>query len=246
MFLTTSFSVRPAVLITLLVVAAADFFSCSKSAFVSLEVSSASFRPSLLESIARLRIRFSASAAPLATFASAGPAGVRAEIIPLPKMLITAIREAVLLAKKSNTGAKPFIKKVCTVSNMESKLDFNLCIDSPEVSAPAAASPNLRSACSSTSFATAWDLSYADSSFTDFPIEFAYFRVAGSSRSTIPNSSSSSGSAFVTPRTSLLKESVKSLPNTREVSLAALPRRVSWSELNPAALPIAAALAASL
>ena len=75
--------------------------------------------------------------------------------MPLPKIVIVATSEEVLLAKKSNTGAKIFIKKVCTVSAIESKLDFNLCIDSPALSAPSAASPNLRSACSNTSFATA-------------------------------------------------------------------------------------------
>ena len=50
----------------------------------------------------------------------------------------------------------------------------------------------------------------------DFPISKPYFRVAFSKRRIIPNSSNSSGSAFVTPRINLSKESPKSLPKATE------------------------------
>ena len=72
------------------------------------------------------------------------------------------------------------------------------------------------------------------------PLAFANFLVAMSSRKMIPNSSNSSGSALVTPRISLLKESVKSLPKVTEASLAPSANPVSCSEVNPAAIPIAA------
>ena len=69
--------------------------------------------------------------------------------------------------------------------------------------------------------------------------------MAFSKRSIIPNSSSSSGSAFVTPRINLSKESPKSLPNAREAFFAAAPSLFNWSGLMPEAVPIAAAFAAS-
>jgi hypothetical protein len=98
----------------------------------------------------------------------------------------------------------------------------------------------------SISFVTAWVRSKAVKSLAVLPIASAYFLVAGSSLSIIPNSSSNSGSAFVAPLTSLLKESVTSLPNIAEVSFAALPNLLSWSTLRPEERPIAAACEASL
>ena len=73
-----------------------------------------------------------------------------------------------------------------------------------------------------TSFKTACDFSKVVKSFADLPIACAYFFVAGSNRRIIPNSSSSSGSAFVTPRTRRLKESSKSLPSAVDAPLAAV------------------------
>ena len=106
--------------------------------------------------------------------------------------------------------------------------------------------PNFDSASSSTKFATAWLLSKAFKSSAVFPILAAYCSVAGLSLNIIPNSSRSSGSAFVTPLTKRLKESVRSLPNTKEAFLAAVPNPVICVALKPAALAIAVAWAASL
>ena len=61
----------------------------------------------------------------------------------------------------------------------------------------------------------------------------------------MPNSSKSSGSALVIPRTKRLKESVKSRPKAWDTFLAAAPNLFNCSGLNPAAVPIAAAFAAS-
>ena len=55
----------------------------------------------------------------------------------------------------------------------------------------------------------------------------------------IPNSSSSSGSAFVTPRINLLKESVISRPKATEANLAPSANPTIWSLENPAAVAIA-------
>ena len=55
----------------------------------------------------------------------------------------------------------------------------------------------------------------------------------------IPSSSSSSGSAFVTPRINLLNESVKSRPKATEAFLAPSANPSIWSAENPAATAIA-------
>ena len=70
--------------------------------------------------------------------------------------------------------------------------------------------------------------------------------VASSSLNIIPNSSKSSGSAFVVPRINLLKESVKSLPSAMDTFLAAPANCLIGQGLAPEALPIAAACDASL
>ena len=77
------------------------------------------------------------------------------------------------------------------------------------------------------------------------PFADANFLVAISSLRIIPNSSSSSGSAFVTPRISLLKESVKSRPRVTEANLAPFASSVICVAVNPAAEAIAVCCAAS-
>ena len=104
--------------------------------------------------------------------------------------------------------------------------------------------PKLFANCSATSLNTAVLLCAILNFSADNPFAAANFLVAISSLKMTPSSSSSSGSAFVTPRINLLNESVKSRPNATEAFLAPSASATIWFCENPAAVAIAVCCAA--
>ena len=145
----------------------------------------------------------------------------------------------VFLDKNSAKNSNGVIK-LLAATIISLKAVCNLAKGFVSLSAFSLNSPKLFANCSETSLKTAVLLCAIVNLSATNPLACANFLVATSNLSMIPNSSSSSGSAFVTPRTSLLKESVKSLPKATEASFAPSANSSTWSALKPAADVIAA------
>ena len=104
---------------------------------------------------------------------------------------------------------------------------------------------NFLSPSSSTAFMKACRLSKVVSSFAFLPSDVAYFSVASSKRTIIPNSSSNSGSNLIAPFVRRLRESAVSLPRAILAFLATSPNLWILEESKPALVASAVARIAS-
>ena len=160
--------------------------------------------------------------------------------------IVTTVISAPKFAEiKSAIPPKTLTKGPCICMKKSLILVANLSKGLSSLSASCSIAPKFAINCLCTSSNTAALLCDMVNFSAINPLAFANFLVAMSNLRIIPSSSSSSGSAFVTPRISLLNESVKSLPRVTEANLAPSANPASWSCVNPAAIPIEACCAAS-
>ena len=162
----------------------------------------------------------------LAKSALASPAFVKAGTIifttPVPKTAIVAIKAAIFPAKKPAIGPATRFIKFMPALTISSKVAANWL--KGLLATEAARAPNFDSPCSMTAFVKAILLSNWVSSSAATPMEAAYFSVASSSLTIIPNSSRISGSNLAAPLTSLSRASVMSLPRANDAPFATLVR----------------------